>query len=77
MNANNPVPLSGLARRLVQDGILEEKVARDALQESRSQKRQFVAYIVERQFADSSRIAEAASDAVSYTHLTLPTSDLG
>jgi type IV pilus assembly protein PilB len=62
MNANNPVPLSGLARRLVQDGILEEKVARDALQESRSQKRQFVAYIVERQFADSSRIAEAASD---------------
>ncbi len=62
MNANNPVPLSGLARRLVQDGILEEKVARDALQESRTQKRQFVAYIVERQFADSSRIAEAASD---------------
>ena len=33
MNANNPVPLSGLARRLVQDGILEEKIARDALQE--------------------------------------------
>ena len=62
MNANNPVPLSGLARRLVQDGILDEKVARDALQESRTQKRQFVAYIVERQFADSSRIAEAASD---------------
>lgn len=62
MNANNPVPLSGLARRLVQDGILEEKIARDALQESRTQKRQFVAYIVERQFADSSRIAEAASD---------------
>ena len=62
MNANNPVPLSGLARRLVQDGILEEKVARDALQESRTLKRQFVAYIVERQFADSSRIAEAASD---------------
>ena len=62
MNANNPIPLSGLARRLVQDGILDEKVARDALQESRTQKRQFVAYIVERQFADSIRIAEAASD---------------
>jgi type IV pilus assembly protein PilB len=62
MNASNPIPLSGLARRLVQDGILEEPVARAALQESRQSKVQFVSHIVERKLADSGRIAEAAAD---------------
>ncbi len=62
MNVNTSPPLTGLARRLVHDGILDEQVARTALQESRQQKSQFVAHIVERDLADSLRVAEAASD---------------
>jgi type IV pilus assembly protein PilB len=62
MNVNTSPPLTGLARRLVHDGILDEQVARTALQESRQQKSQFVAHIVDRDLADSLRVAEAASD---------------
>ena len=62
MNVNTSPPLTGLARRLVQDGILDEQAARTALQDSRQRKEQFVAHIVERDLADSLRVAEAASD---------------
>ena len=62
MNVNTSPPLTGLARRLVQDGILDEQAARTALQESRQRKEQFVAHLVERDLADSLRVAEAASD---------------
>ena len=62
MNVNTSPPLTGLARRLVQDGILDEHVARSALQDSRQRKEQFVAHLVERDLADSLRVAEAASD---------------
>ena len=62
MNVNTSPPLTGLARRLVQDGILDEQVARTALQDSRQRKEQFVAHIVERDLADSLRVAEEASD---------------
>jgi type IV pilus assembly protein PilB len=62
MNANSPVPLSGLARRLVQDGVLEEQVARQALQDSRLAKIPFVTHVVEKKLADGHRIAESASD---------------
>jgi len=62
MNVTTAPPLTGLARRLVQDGILEEHVARTAMQEARAQKSQFVAHIVEKGVADSMRVAEAAAD---------------
>ena len=62
MNANTPIPLSGLARRLVQDGVLDEHVARQALQDARQHKVPFVTHVVERNLADGSRIAESASD---------------
>ena len=62
MNVNTSPPLTGLARRLVQDGILDEQIARTALLDSRQRKEQFVAHIVERDLADSLRVAEAASD---------------
>ena len=62
MNANTPIPLSGLARRLVQDGVLDEQIARQALQDARQQKLPFVALVVERNLADGHRIAESASD---------------
>jgi type IV pilus assembly protein PilB len=62
MNANTPIPLSGLARRLVQDGVLDEQIARQALQDARQQKVPFVTLVVERNLADGHRIAESASD---------------
>ena len=62
MNINTSPPLTGLARRLVHDGILDEPVARSALQDSRQKKAQFVAHLVENDLADSLRVAEAASD---------------
>ena len=62
MNVNAAAPLTGLARRLVQDGVLEEVVARKALQDARARKSQFVAHLIESGLANSMRIAEAASD---------------
>lgn len=56
------VALSGLARRLVKDGVLNESAAQDAFQAALREKRPFVSYLVEHRLADSSVIAEAASD---------------
>ena len=62
MNAPNMPPLSGLARRLVQDEILEEQAAREALLAARDEGEPFVSHLVMNQLADGVRIAEAASD---------------
>ena len=62
MNVNAAPPLTGLARRLVQDGILEEQVARSAVQDARARKLHFVAHVVESGLANSMRVAESASD---------------
>jgi type IV pilus assembly protein PilB len=62
MNVNAAPPLTGLARRLVQDGILEEQVARSAVQDARTRKLHFVAHVVESGLANSMRVAESASD---------------
>ena len=57
MNVNAAPPLTGLARRLVQDGILEEQVARSAVQDARTRKLHFVAHVVESGLASSKRVA--------------------
>lgn len=62
MNTQSTVALSGLARRLVKDGILAEEAAQQAYQDASTQKQAFVSYLVEKQLADSHSIAEAASD---------------
>lgn len=63
MNApSTSVTLSGLARRLVKDGVLSEQIAQEALQSSARDKKPLVTYLVDNHLAVSSVIAEAASD---------------
>jgi type IV pilus assembly protein PilB len=61
--AVNPTssPVSGLARRLVQDGIIAEDVILQAMQDSRADGGALVPWLVSRQLADPRRIAIAAS----------------
>ncbi len=53
--------LSGLPRRLVQDGIVSEKVVQEAAVAARKEKTPLVAYLVANEKADSRAIAVAAS----------------
>ncbi len=53
--------LSGLPRRLVQDGIVTEEVVLEAQAEARKEKLTLVAYLVANEKADSRAIAVAAS----------------
>ncbi len=53
--------LSGLPRRLVQDGIIAEQAIGDALDDARSKKMSIVAYLVANELADATAIAVAAS----------------
>ena len=62
MTTNNAIPLSGLARRLVKDGILEEVEAQQCYQQAARDKVPFVSYLVEQGIADGTAIAQAASD---------------
>ena len=53
--------LSGLPRRLVQDGIVTEDVIQQAQEAARKEKMNLVAYLVANEKADSRAIAVAAS----------------
>ncbi len=53
--------LSGLPRRLVQDGIVSEKVVQEASEAARKDKVPLVAYLVANEMADSRAVAVAAS----------------
>jgi len=55
------INLSGLARKLVLDGLLEEAAAQEHFQGALKKKQPFVAYLVENDLAPSSEIALAAS----------------
>jgi type IV pilus assembly protein PilB len=62
---NSPTPsavLSGLARRLVRDGLLSEAAAQEAFLAANRDKKPFVSYLVEKKMAPGMAIAEAASD---------------
>lgn len=61
-SSTSTIALSGLARRLVKDGVLSEQAAHDALQISMREKKPFVAHLVESNLAKGTAIAEAASD---------------
>ncbi len=58
-SAINP---SGLARRLVQDGLLSEQRAQTAQREAAGRQQAFVQYLVEQKLLDSHSIAVAASE---------------
>jgi len=59
--SSNRVPLSGLARRLVADGLLEEETAAQAFQDALGKKTPFVKFLVENGLANGRAIAHAAS----------------
>lgn len=55
------IVLSGLARKLIQDGFLDEPTALDAVSNAQKNKTNLVSYLVENNFADSKSIAVSAS----------------
>lgn len=55
------IVLSGLTRKLIQDGYLEENLAFDAIDKAQQQKQNLVSYLVENSLVDSLSIAYAAS----------------
>ena len=59
--SSNRVPLSGLARKLVADGLLAEAAAGEAFHSALSRKVPFVRFLVENKLADGKAIAHAAS----------------
>tara|TARA_R110002073_G_scaffold336505_1_gene534266 strand:+ start:62561 stop:64279 length:1719 start_codon:yes stop_codon:yes gene_type:complete len=56
------IPLSGLARRLVRDGLLEDVKARDAIANARVDKVSMVSYLVSHGMASAFDIARTAAD---------------
>lgn len=54
--------LSGLARKLVQDGIIDQAKALAAQDAANKKKMPFVSYVVENKLADAKKIARSASD---------------
>lgn len=58
---NAKIQLGGLARKLVQDGIIDENSATSAQAAAIKSKIPFISYIVQQKLADSYKIAEAAS----------------
>lgn len=60
--AANPVQLSGLARRLVDDKLLEEHVARDASEEAAKTRVPFVTHLVQNNLATSIDVANSAAE---------------
>lgn len=60
---NNPAPtLSGLARRLVTDGLINQEIARTALAEATKEKVPFVQHLVHHAILDARTIARVASE---------------
>ncbi|MDA0789258.1 MAG: type IV-A pilus assembly ATPase PilB [Proteobacteria bacterium] len=60
--AANPIQLSGLARRLVEDNLLEEATAKDASDKASKEKIPLVTYLVKNDIVSSMAIANAAAD---------------
>ena len=54
------VPLTGLARKLVLDGLLEEEAASQAWEDSLSSKTPFVSYVVDKGLVEAASIAQIA-----------------
>ncbi len=54
-------PLTGLPRRLVQDGILAEEACLQAIEDARAERKSLVSFLVDKALADPRKIAIAAS----------------
>jgi type IV pilus assembly protein PilB len=55
-------PLSGLAKRLVNDGVFSAEVAVDAIAQARAAQKPFISHIIEQRLVSAHRAACAASD---------------
>jgi type IV pilus assembly protein PilB len=62
MNASIVMPLSGIARRLIADKIIDEPKAQEALQQASQQQLSLVSYLVQNNIADGNQIANAIAD---------------
>jgi type IV pilus assembly protein PilB len=60
--ATQTVPLSGLARRLVEDGVLDADTAQKASEEARKKAIPFVSHLVRNDIADARSIATSAAE---------------
>ena len=60
--ATEPIPLSGLARRLVEDGLLDPETAQRASEAARAEKVPFVTHLVRNGIAEARAIALSASE---------------
>jgi len=58
--STSKIQLTGLARKLVLDGLLDEKTAQKSLQDSLREKSHFVTYLVQNKLVSSNKIALAA-----------------
>ena len=55
------IHIGGLARRLIQEGLLSEEQAHEAFEQALKQQKPFVSYLVESKLLDSFKIVETAS----------------
>ena len=74
--ATEPVPISGLARRLVDEGILDAEAAARASAEARKQGAPFVSYLVQNNLAEPRAIAGSASEEFGVPLIDLSSFDL-
>ena len=74
--SSNRVPLSGLARRLVADGLLEEEAAGQAFQEALAKKTPFVKFLVDNGIVNGRAIAHAASSEFGVPMVDIDTLDI-
>jgi len=60
--ATEPIPLSGLARRLVDEGLIEAEIAISATEEARKSATPLVSYLVQNGVAEAKVIAASAAE---------------
>ena len=74
--ATQTVPLSGLARRLVEDGILDADTAQTASEDARKAGLAFVSYLIRNELANPRSIATSASEEFGVPIIDLSAFDL-
>ena len=74
--ATQTVPLSGLARRLVEDGILDADTAQTASEDARKAGLAFVSFLIRNELANPRSIATSASEEFGVPIIDLSSFDL-
>ncbi|WP_286239682.1 type IV-A pilus assembly ATPase PilB [Neptuniibacter halophilus] len=69
-------PLSGLAKRLVNEGVCSAEVAADAAQQCRDKQQTFISYVIEQRLVSAYRAAAAASEEFGIPLLDLDALDM-